>query len=50
MSEELKKDIVRCTERMREEGYKGESAADFASGYLHEWPELAELLNVIAGQ
>ncbi len=50
MSEELKKDIEKCIERMKEEGYSGARGAAFAKGYLHGWTELEELLGIIAGE
>lgn len=48
MDEHLKKDIRICIERIEEKGFSGELAAAFASEWLNKYPELSELLDVIA--
>ena len=50
MSEELRLDIRRCMKYLDEYEYNpGRRAAAYASGYLHNYPELAALLDMISG-
>ncbi len=50
IDEKLKKRILECKQTILSEKMSGESAAAYACGYLHRYPELSELLGVIAKQ
>ena len=49
MDKEARKKIKECIEKLTEHSFKDAyHNAAYAAGYLHEYPELVELLEVIA--